>query len=182
VGDDATGRLTGATRVSPLRRSAARVRRVRRNVFQVRLPDEERRVLRALCAELRDLLARDDRSTVRLFPPAYGDDQEASAQFADIVHDDLVAGHIDAMQTVESTLDATQLDEEQLTAWLGALNDLRLVLGTRLNVTEDLYERGVPPNDPQAPQLALYEYLGWLEEGIVQALGEGLDPAGSEPT
>ena len=163
-----------------MRRSGPRIRRLRRDTFQVRLSAEEREVLRALCTEFRDLLAREDPSTTRLFPPGYGDDRDASEQFDRMVRDDLTAGHLAAVETVEATLDAGRLGEEQLTAWLGALNDLRLVLGTRLDVTEELYERGVPPDDPRAPRLALYEYLGWLEEQTVQALAEGLDPRGSE--
>ncbi len=153
---------------------------MRRNTFQVRLSTEERDVLRALCAEFRDLLAREDPSISRLYPPGYGEDRDASEQFDRMVRDDLTAGHLAAIGSVETTLDAARLDEEQMTAWLGALNDLRLVLGTQLDVTEELYERGVPPDDPRAPRLALYEYLGWLEEQTVQALAAGLDPHGSE--
>ena len=71
---------------------------------------------------------------------------------------------------MESTLDAETLDEDQLAAWLGTLNDLRLVLGTRLEVTEELYEEGMPRDDPRAPTFGLYQYLGWLEENVVAAL------------
>ena len=69
----------------------------------------------------------------------------------------------------------------QLVSWLGAINDLRLVLGTKLDVTEETYERQMPEDDPNAPGLALYFYLGWLEEQIVEALAGGLDPAGTQP-
>ena len=52
----------------------------------------------------------------------------------------------------------------------GALNDLRLVLGTRLGVTEDLDEEEML-SGPEAHAFALYAFLGWLEEQAVRALG-----------
>ena len=80
---------------------------------------------------------------------------------------------------MEATIDAHRLDEEQMAAWLGALNDLRLVLGTRLNVTEDMHPDDLSDEDPRAHSLALYYYLGWLEEQVVEALAAGVDPAGT---
>lgn len=76
-------------------------------------------------------------------------------------------------------MEADRLDEEQLVAWLGSLNDLRLVLGTRLEVTEEDYERDVPDEDPRRPAFAVYHYLSWLEEELVEALGSGLPAEGS---
>ena len=62
---------------------------------------------------------------------------------------------------------------EQLTSWLGALNDLRLVLGTRLNVTEETYQEEMDPEAPDTQAYGLFFYLGWLEEQIVEALASG---------
>src|SRR5207302_438045 len=75
LGNDAAGR------VSPFRRPDVRIRRVRRNTYQVRLPPEERVILRSLCGELRTLLAAEDPSVGRLFPPAYADDPAASGEY-----------------------------------------------------------------------------------------------------
>ena len=61
------------------------------------------------------------------------------------------------------------MSSEELESWLGALNDLRLVLGTRLGVTEQTYDE--PPRDPG---LALYGWLTWLEGTIVEALAAEL--------
>jgi hypothetical protein len=79
---------------------------------------------------------------------------------------------------MEATIDAERLDEEQLSAWLASLNGLRLVLGTRLDVTEDMYEQGPPERHGRSPAFALYLYLGWLEEQVVAALAGSLDDAG----
>jgi hypothetical protein len=156
------------------------VKRTRRG-FELRLPREEREVLRTLPAQLREILPTDDPAVGRLFPPAYPDDPERSDEYRRLVRDDLLAGHLEALRVMESTLDARRLTEEQLVGWLSALNDLRLVLGTKLDVTEETYERVLTDEHPDAPGLALYFYLGWLEEQVVEALAGGLENAGGKP-
>jgi hypothetical protein len=137
------------------------------------LTDEEREVLRALPGQLREILDADDPSLRRLHPPAYQDDPEREAEYRRLVRDDLLRQRLNALEVMEATIDAGSLDVEQMTAWLGAINDLRLVLGTRLDVTEEMYDEGIPPEDPRAASFALYQYLGLLEEQVVAALAEG---------
>ena len=163
-----------------MRDAGRRVKRTRRGDFELHLPREERDVLRTLPSQLRSILPTEDPGVGRLFPPAYADDPDRSAEFHRLVRDDLLAGHLEALQTMEETVDARRLTEEQLVSWLGALNDLRLVLGTKLDVTEETYEQDIPEDHPDAPGIALYLYLGWLEEQVVEALAQGLDPAGTE--
>ena len=93
-----------------------------------------------------------------------------------MVHDDLLARRLATIDEVEATIVLPSLDEEQLGTWLRTFNDLRLVLGTRLDVSED--DTGpIDPDDPEAPAQAAYEYLGWLLESTVSALTGALpDP------
>ena len=153
-----------------------RIERTRSGEIRLRLPAGEREVLRDLPRQLRELLDAGDGDLVRLFPPAYPDDPEGNAEYERLVHGELLAGKRRALAIVEETLDADRLDEEQLAAWVGALNDLRLVLGTRLDVTEETYAAPPDPRDPRAPELALFAYLTWLQEQAVQALGSSLPP------
>ena len=74
-------------------------------------------------------------------------------------------------------LPAISADYEAL---LRTFNDLRLVLGTRLDVSEDMGP--IDPEDPDAPALAAYEYLGWLLECTVDALTGGLPEVEDETT
>jgi hypothetical protein len=147
-----------------------RVKRTRKGEYQLRLPPEERELLRDLPAQLRDVLASDDPALRRLFPPAYKDDAALEAEYRHFMGDDLLASHTKSLQAMEDTIDAEVVDEDQLVGWLGALNDLRLVLGTRLDVTEDMYDHEMDPGDPRAPAFAMYTYLGWLQEQVVDAL------------
>lgn len=149
------------------------IRRLGGGRYALRLTREERDVLRALPAQLRALLGTDDPSLARLFPPAYGDDAASNAEYERLTRDALIADRLEALRVMEATVDADELTDDELTAWLGALNDLRLVLGTRLDVTEESYAADLDPRDPRAPELALFAYLSWLQEQAVAALAAG---------
>jgi hypothetical protein len=153
-----------------MRDDEPRIIRAADGSFRLRLTRPERVLLRSLPRQLRELLEAEDPAVERLFPPAYRDDPEREAEDRRMVHDELVAGRRRALDVMESTVDADRLDGDQMAAWLGALNDLRLVLGTRLEVTEDSVEEDFPPADPRRETLALYHYLGWLESQAVDAL------------
>lgn len=151
-----------------------RIQRTRRGDFRLRLPAEERQVLRALPGQLRELMTTSDASLRRLAPPAYADDPRLEAEYRELVGDDLTAERLRGLEVMEQTVEADRLDEEQLGAWLGAINDLRLVLGTRLDVTEEMDVSAVPDTDPRYAALALYSYLSFLEEQVVEALSSSL--------
>jgi Domain of unknown function (DUF2017) len=142
--------------------------------YRLRLGAGEREALLDLCDELRGLVAAEDAAVGRLFPSAFRDDAEASAKFDRLVRGELVSGRLVALDTVRRTVEADRLDEEELAAWCGALNDLRLVLGERLGVTEDTYERELDPNDPRAGELAVFGWLTWLQGNVVEALASRL--------
>jgi hypothetical protein len=147
----------------------------RDGTFRVRLPDEERDVLAALPGQLREALDAEEPTLYRLFPPAYADDDAANADYARLVGSSLLDGKLRALEQLERTAHAETLTEDDLGAWLGGLESLRLVLGTQLDVTEASYGP-LDPSDPDAARLALYHWLSWLQEEVVQALAATLPP------
>lgn len=152
-----------------------RLRRTKSGQYQLKLSRAERDLLRSLPGQIRELIASTastDPSVRRLFPPAYRDEEQAEAEYQNLMHDELREHHLRALSVMEETIDAERLDEEQVVSWLSALNELRLVLGTNLEVTES--QDSVEPSDPRAPGLALYGYLSWLEEQVVEALAATL--------
>jgi len=157
-----------------------RIRRTRRGTYELRIPANERAVLRRLIEEMRELLPTADPSVGRLFPPAYEDDAEANEEYSRLMRDDQMAERAAALDAFERTVDERRISEDDLLAWMGSINDLRLVLGTRLQVTEEMYDRPIDDRTPNADQLAIYHYLGWLVEQMVEALSATLDPAGTE--
>jgi hypothetical protein len=135
------------------------------------LSQEERALLVGLTGELGALLegTPDDPSLRRLFPPAYDDEADESA-FRELTSDSLLDGRREALDLLALTADREQLSADEADAWLRALNDLRLVLGTRLDVQEDTFASEPDLNDPRGHALAIYGYLSWLQEQLVAAL------------
>lgn len=144
--------------------------------YRLRLGESERDAVSGLCDELRELIEADE-GVARLYPAAYRDDPKASEEYDQLVRGSLTSGRLETIRTVQETVEAERLDHEQLEAWCTALNDLRLVLGDRIGVTEELYERGFDPSDPRAQQYALYSWLTWLQGSIVEALASRLPDA-----
>jgi Domain of unknown function (DUF2017) len=142
--------------------------------YRVRLPSDERDVLAALPGQLREALDAGEPTLYRLFPPAFTDDDASNAEYARLVGATLLDGKLAALAELERTAHADSLTEEELRTWLGALESLRLVLGTQLDVTEETF-RPFDRDDPEAPRLALYHLLSWLQEEVVAALSDALE-------
>ncbi|MEV6264983.1 DUF2017 domain-containing protein [Streptomyces sp. NPDC051784] len=130
-----------------------------------------------------------DPALARLFPEAYGDEdkelREASAEFRRFTENDLRSRKRDDALAVVRTLDALQpvgdagavlaLTPDECHHWLGSLNDLRLTIGTRLEVSDEdegqdgaLYR--LPDSDPRKPMVMAYLWLGALQETLVETL------------
>ncbi len=136
----------------------------------VRLAPREREVLRGLADELATMLDNPtDPALRRLFPPSYTEDPVHEAAYQMMMGDDLRQRHLDAARLLAESADVQQLDPDQATAWLQCLNGVRLVLGTRLDVTED-GPRRVSRHDPNMPLWSLYEFLSALLDELVRAL------------
>ncbi|GAU67989.1 hypothetical protein SSP35_06_00720 [Streptomyces sp. NBRC 110611] len=126
----------------------------------------------------------------RLFPDAYGgpdlvpddDVRAASAEFRRYTENDLRSRkRTDALALIRA-LDALSPSGEEAVLrlkpgecrqWLGALNDLRLAIGTRLEVTDE--EDGgellrLPDSDPRKPMVMAYLWLGGLQETLVESM------------
>jgi Domain of unknown function (DUF2017) len=148
---------------------SSRIQRTESGEIRLRLPAEEQALLRQVAASTRALLADgDDPSLRRLFPPA-SDDPELDQEYRELMRGQLAAGRERALERLEATVDREALSPEEADLWLRALNDVRLVLGTRLDVTEDLDWDALNPHDPRAPELALYAYVSWIQELLVAA-------------
>ncbi|MEE4490367.1 DUF2017 domain-containing protein [Streptomyces sp. NPDC050529] len=130
-----------------------------------------------------------DPALARLFPEAYGDDdtelRAASAEFRRFTENDLRTRKRDDALVVVRTLDALTpagdeaavltLTADECRNWLGSLNDLRLTIGTRLEVSdEDGGEDGslyrLPDSDPRKPMVMAYLWLGGLQETLIETL------------
>jgi hypothetical protein len=75
------------------------------------------------------------------------------------------------LETLPPSGGEVRLSLEQADAWLSAINDVRLALGTALDVTEDMPDE-LPDEDPRAPHLGVYHWLTYLQESLIQAMAE----------
>jgi len=142
--------------------------------YAVDLAARERELLASLTGDLEELVAAEDETVGRLFPAAYEDDPVAEEEYRKLAGGSLVSGRLEALRVFRATVGEKRLGHEQAEIWCGVLNDLRLVLGERLGVTEELYERGIDPHHPNAVELSVYGWLTWLQAGLVDALASRL--------
>jgi len=154
---------------------SAPIERTETGDFLLRLGPEERGLLRRLSAELEELLAAEpeDPSLRRLRPRAY-EDEEVEREFRSLMGAELESLRLENLRGLAETAGRDRLDAEELDRWLAALNDLRLVLGTRLDVTEDQFADGFDPSAPHAYELAVYAFLTWLQEAAIEAASSAL--------
>ena len=148
-----------------------RIRVNRRGVIELRLEPHEAELVASLIAQLQQLVAADDDEGLRrLYPAAYPDRDDLQREYEEMVHDELMSSRFAALDIVEQTLGNDTLTDDELGGWMRAINDLRLVLGTRLDVSEDPHP--VQPDDPEAGAYALYDWLGLLLTDIVDVRSE----------
>ena len=158
--------------MSPLGPLGRRVKRSRKGGIDLRIPDAEREFLRTLAPQMRDLLETpEDSSVQRLFPEAYPNDADRQTEYRLLAHGELMDSHLAALATLEATAGADHLDDAEADAWMRAINEVRLVLGSRLDVTEEGTERPADDSDERVPAFAAYDYLSMLQGELIDALG-----------
>lgn len=149
---------------------------------------DEVRVLRKVAAEVVALLTdgfdHADPVVSRLFPDIYPKSPDDSAEFRQYTEGDLKTGKIDQAGAILAALPddgpgEVRLDAETAEAWLRAINDARLAMGTRLDIRPDtdlgaeLDDAAVhDPASSRVFQLSVYAYLGYLQESLLNALPE----------
>ena len=144
-----------------------------------RLDPAEATVVGLLLDQLEQLLAADaedvgdDPVLARLLPEGHRGDPEIAADYRELTESALRSGKADDLAVVRATLPAAggevRLDGDQAAAWLRSTNDLRLALGTRLDIREDTE----PPEEitgDEDQQLAVYYWLTAVQGSLVDAL------------
>jgi len=129
----------------------------------------------------------EDPVLARLFPTAYPGDDESAAEFRRFTEGSLRDGKaaaactlIDSLEeaglppelTEEGLMIDVELDEPTAETWLRSFTDVRLALATRLGVEEgdEDFWHALPDEDPRAQAHDIYEWVGYLQETLVDAL------------
>jgi hypothetical protein len=155
------------------------IRRAPDGHYKLSLATEERELLAGLAPRMREVFAdSQDPVLQRLLPVAYPDDADRQTEYRLLVQDELMASQLSALAVLEETAGADELDEDQVLAWMRAINQVRLVMGSRLEVSEDGTETPTSTDDPRVPAFAVYHYLSELQDDIVGELSAGVDGDG----
>jgi hypothetical protein len=129
----------------------------------------------------------DDPVLARLFPTAYPEDEEAAGEFRRFTESSLRDNKARAAVLIIETLEDAglppeldndglvfdvELDQAAALSWLKSFTDIRLALATRLGVEEgdEDYWEALPDDDPRAHVHDIYDWVGYLQETLVQAL------------
>ena len=147
-----------------------------RNGYVLRIAPQERALVIRLLDELSELLSAprpQQPATARLFPVVHPDDPEREAEYQRLMRDELITSRLAGIETVKGVLDRTAkkvtFTDEQLTSFMQAVNGVRLVLGTILDVSED---DDVDEIEDHVPEYQLYAYLSWLlDSAVARRLG-----------
>jgi hypothetical protein len=136
-----------------------------------------------LGASLEPVETPEDPVLLRLLPDAYREDGEAAGEFRRLTEADLRATKSSGLSQIVTDLSAPDaqldgggvrlsLDEDAAAAWLPALTDVRLALGTRIGVTEDMDDErhSLPVDSPRYSEIATYDWMSWLQDAMVRAL------------
>ncbi len=127
-----------------------------------------------------DVATPDDPVLARLLPDGYRDNPDSAAEFRRLTDGSLRRAKIVDAEIMRMGLDRAEVDPEgtvtlapdQAVAWLRAINDLRLALGVRLNITMDSQfdVAMIPHDDPRAVLVALYDFLTWWQDSLLGAM------------
>ncbi len=136
--------------------------------ISVRLDDTMRALIQQVAEELREvLLVEDPELTRRLYPTAYPDDDEAEDDYQGVVHDQLLMQRLDGIDKLQATIDDEEISVETADAWMNTINQIRLVLGTKLDVGEEQVE--IDQEDPEATSHVIYQVLSHILEELTAA-------------
>lgn len=120
---------------------------------------------------LPDFSKPDDAATLGDGAPASTDGMNAalrSLREPEIIEAKRVAAQ-QLLDTVPDVGGKFELTEDAANAWIAAVNDVRLALGTMLDIRPDGPER-LADDHPLAPHLDVYQWLTVLQEYLVLAL------------
>jgi len=154
--------------------NSPRLFRPNRNGFAVQLAPEAQQWILALADRLEELLDTDSDDVRRLFPTAYVDDPERDAGYQILAREELADRRREAVGLMRQTVGQANWTDETLTAWMGIINDVRLVLGTRLDIGEDDDEFDF--EGPEGELHLMYHQLGYILHEIVESLTTTLPP------
>lgn len=144
------------------------ISRVEGNRFQIDLPSQVRQILSDMEEMALAHVAAESPVAKRIFPSAYRNSPEMEMDFQKMTREALGEHHRSNLETFKNSLYNSEITFDEALAWVGALNSMRLILGTALDVQEDQD----PPDeeDPDYQGYVIYDLLTYLQGAVIDAL------------
>ena len=149
------------------------VRQIDENRFENLLTDEEKELLGMLPSVVVEAIESHSPYVTRLFPPTYPFDDAAQRDIEKADTDSLADAHRRLLEGLAASVTKPVLTHEDLANWVGAINDIRLLIGTALDVYEEMDRPG--EDDPRFQDFVIFDYLTWLQGSLLAFLSQQVD-------
>ncbi|MBG01408.1 MAG: hypothetical protein CL470_03975 [Acidimicrobiaceae bacterium] len=141
--------------------------------YKIEITDWQKELFRNLIEEVSEIISdRENPLGNLLFPIAYQNDIDANSEFDSLTKGDLEESHLSALKILEEIPEVGEVSEETLLKVMQAINILRLVLGTRLDITDEDTPIEIAEDDPDRSFWLIYHLLGENLSRIVDLLSD----------
>lgn len=142
------------------------IHKISDDCIKVDLSGQVRQILLDLKEMVASHLAIESPATRRIFPVAYNNSPEMEMDYKQLTREPLNNHHEENLDTFENTLYNSELTMDQALSWIGALNNMRLILGTALDVKED--QVFPSEDDPNYEGYVVYDLLTYLQGSLIE--------------
>ncbi len=144
------------------------IERIGPDKFRIDLPLQVRQLLIDMKELALTHVEENSPASRRIFPVAYENSPEMEMDFSQLTREPLTRHHRETLEMFGSSLSNSEITEDEALAWMNALNDMRLILGTALDIDE---ERAAPDeNDPNYEGYVVYDLLTYLQGALIEEI------------
>ncbi|NNN18269.1 MAG: DUF2017 family protein [Acidimicrobiaceae bacterium] len=148
--------------------STREIKKIQENKFKVDLHPQVRQILGDLKELTLSHIEDNSPTAQRIFPVAYRNSPEMEMDYQNLTREPLTNHHRDSLAVFEKSLSKPELTEDEVLAWMCALNDMRLILGTALDISE---EHATPEeNEPNYEGYVVYDLLTYLQGVLIEEI------------
>ncbi|MCL5077540.1 MAG: DUF2017 domain-containing protein [Actinobacteria bacterium] len=148
--------------------SAREIEKVGDDRFKIELADQVRQLLLDLKEMTLTHVVSESPIAKRIFPTAYNNSPEMELDFEKLTREPLMNHHQENLSLFERSLFKNEINQEEVLAWISALNNMRLILGTALDIQED---QEIPKEtDPNYEGYLVYDLITYLQGALIEEI------------
>ena len=144
------------------------IKKLSEDRYKLDLHPQIRQLLSDLKQTTLDHIEEGSPAAKRIYPIAYSGSAEMEMDFEKLTRKPLMNHHRENLALFESSLSKSVLTQNEVLAWIGSLNDMRLVLGTALDLDED--QPSPSADDPNYEGYVIYDLLTYLQGVLIEEI------------